>query len=154
MYNHFKLSSLPDSNGVLKYLLRTPQPSHAIKIFSRIFSYINLHLFNSLPFHHECCTFRNEEYVESELAELELWYGQTKEDDLYPILSIQSLYRICILYWDDNYNTRSISPNVISSTWVLMPEDSNDTTSDSSDTTSSTFTLQDLDLRVKAVSPA
>ena len=35
-----------------------------------------------------------------------------------------------------------------------MPEDSNDTTSDSSDTTSSTFTLQDLDLRVKAVSPA
>lgn len=27
--NHFKLSSLPYSNGVLKYLLRTPLSSHA-----------------------------------------------------------------------------------------------------------------------------
>ena len=39
-----------------------------------------MHLFNSLPFHRECCTFRNEEYVESGLDELELWYGQTKEE--------------------------------------------------------------------------
>ena len=28
------------------------------------------------------------------------------------ILSVQQLYRICTLYWDDNYNTRSVSPDV------------------------------------------
>ncbi|KDO65777.1 hypothetical protein CISIN_1g0011131mg, partial [Citrus sinensis] len=47
------------------------------------------------------------------------------------ILSVQQLYRICTLYWDDNYNTRSVSPNVISSMRILMTEDSNDATSNS-----------------------
>lgn len=28
------------------------------------------------------------------------------------ILSVQQLYRICTQYWDDNYNTRSVSPDV------------------------------------------
>ena len=28
------------------------------------------------------------------------------------ILSVQQLYRICTLYWDGNYNTRSVSPDV------------------------------------------
>lgn len=28
------------------------------------------------------------------------------------ILSVQQLHRICTLYWDDNYNTRSVSPEV------------------------------------------
>ncbi|XWS76162.1 hypothetical protein CRYUN_Cryun01aG0152800 [Craigia yunnanensis] len=47
-------------------------------------------------------------------------------NDLCPILSVQQLYRICTLYWDDNYNTRSVSPDVISNMRVLMTEDSND----------------------------
>ncbi|KAL3517759.1 hypothetical protein ACH5RR_020348 [Cinchona calisaya] len=46
-------------------------------------------------------------------------------NDLCPILSVQQLYRICTLYWDDNYNTRSVSPDVIASMRVLMTEDSN-----------------------------
>ncbi|KAH9608368.1 hypothetical protein KSS87_002670, partial [Heliosperma pusillum] len=46
-------------------------------------------------------------------------------NDLCPVLSVQQLYRICTLYWDDNYNTRSVSPDVISSMRVLMTEDSN-----------------------------
>uniref|UniRef100_F6HS30 Myosin-6 n=1 Tax=Vitis vinifera TaxID=29760 RepID=F6HS30_VITVI len=48
-------------------------------------------------------------------------------NDLCPSLSVQQLYRICTLYWDDNYNTRSVSPDVISSMREQMPEDSNDT---------------------------
>ncbi|KAM7262671.1 hypothetical protein ACFE04_000354 [Oxalis oulophora] len=57
-------------------------------------------------------------------------------NDLCPILSVQQLYRICTLYWDDNYNTRSVSPNVIASMRVLMTEDS-------SDAASSSFLLDD-----------
>ncbi|XP_010433172.1 PREDICTED: myosin-14-like isoform X1 [Camelina sativa] len=45
--------------------------------------------------------------------------------DLCPILSVQQLYRICTLYWDDSYNTRSVSQDVISSMKVLMIEESN-----------------------------
>ncbi|CAN4112836.1 unnamed protein product [Withania somnifera] len=52
-------------------------------------------------------------------------------NDLCPILSVQQLYRICTLYWDDNYNTRSVSPDVISSMRVLMTEDSNNAESNS-----------------------
>ncbi|KAE8679655.1 Myosin-14 [Hibiscus syriacus] len=52
-------------------------------------------------------------------------------DDHCPVLSVQQLYRICTLYWDDNYNTRSVSPDVISSMRVLMTEDSNDAVSSS-----------------------
>ncbi|PPD75040.1 hypothetical protein GOBAR_DD28035 [Gossypium barbadense] len=68
-------------------------------------------------------------------------------NDLCPILSVQQLYRICTLYWDDNYNTRSVSPDVISSMRVLMTEDSNDAVSSSfllDDNSSSPFSLDDL----------
>ncbi|KAH9729013.1 Myosin-6 [Citrus sinensis] len=63
------------------------------------------------------------------------------------ILSVQQLYRICTLYWDDNYNTRSVSPNVISSMRILMTEDSNDATSNSfllDDNSSIPFSVDDL----------
>ncbi|WZZ73053.1 hypothetical protein YC2023_084423 [Brassica napus] len=51
--------------------------------------------------------------------------------DLCPGLSVQQLYRICTLYWDDSYNTRSVSQEVISSMRALMTEESNDADSDS-----------------------
>ncbi|KAK6122938.1 hypothetical protein DH2020_043315 [Rehmannia glutinosa] len=51
--------------------------------------------------------------------------------DLCPILSIQQLYRICTLYGDDNFNTPSVAPEVISSMKILMTEDSNDADSNS-----------------------
>ncbi|KAG1359672.1 putative Myosin-8 [Cocos nucifera] len=47
-------------------------------------------------------------------------------NDLCPILSVQQLYRICTQYWDDKYNTQSVSSSVLSSMRVLMTEDSND----------------------------
>ncbi|KAA3468869.1 Myosin-J heavy chain [Gossypium australe] len=64
-----------------------------------------------------------------------------------PILSVQQLYRICTLYWDDNYNTRSVSADVISSMRVLMTEDSNDAVSSSfllDDNSSIPFSVDDL----------
>ncbi|XP_061341502.1 myosin-6-like [Gastrolobium bilobum] len=68
-------------------------------------------------------------------------------NDLCPILSIQQLYRICTLYWDDNYNTRSVSPDVLSSMRMLMAEDSNNAQSDSfllDDSSSIPFSVDDL----------
>ncbi|GFR45863.1 hypothetical protein Agub_g7314 [Astrephomene gubernaculifera] len=34
--------------------------------------------------------------------------------DLCPVLSIQQLYRISTMYWDDKYNTETVSPDVLS----------------------------------------
>ncbi|WRX08322.1 IQ motif [Theobroma cacao] len=65
----------------------------------------------------------------------------------FQILSVQQLYRICTLYWDDNYNTRSVSPTVISSMRVLMTEDSNDAVGSSfllDDNSSIPFSVDDL----------
>ncbi|CAK9187636.1 unnamed protein product [Ilex paraguariensis] len=129
------------------------------KVFTQIFSFINVQLFNSLLLRRECCSFSNGEYVKAGLAELEHWcYDATDEyagsawdelkhirqaigflvihqkpkktldeisHDLCPVLSIQQLYRISTMYWDDKYGTHSVSSDVISSMRVLMTEDSN-----------------------------
>ncbi|KAF5736685.1 myosin-6-like [Tripterygium wilfordii] len=166
-------SSLPASpwqsiieslDGLLSALKENFVPPGLVKrMFSQIFSYINIQLFNSLLLRRECCTFSNGEYVKSGLAELELWCARAKDEyaglswdelkhtrqavgflvihqksrisfdeiknDLCPVLSIQQLYRISTLYWDDNYNTRSVSPDVISSMKVLMSDESNEDSS-------------------------
>ncbi|KAL5708068.1 hypothetical protein ACHQM5_018903 [Ranunculus cassubicifolius] len=157
--NHWR--TITDSlNSLLSTMMENFVPQVLIqKIFTQIFSYIDVQLFNSLLLRRECCTFSNGEYVKSGLAELEMWCAAAKPEhagsswdelkhirqavgflvihqksrisyddivhDLCPILSVQQLYRICTLYWDDNYNTRSVSQDVISSMRVLMTEDSN-----------------------------
>ncbi|XP_056169834.1 myosin-6-like isoform X5 [Syzygium oleosum] len=78
-------------------------------------------------------------------------------NDLCPVLSVQQLYRICTLYWDDNYNTRSVSPDVISSMRILMTEDSSNEASNSfllDDTSSIPFSVDDISssLQVKDLS--
>lgn len=78
-------------------------------------------------------------------------------NDLCPVLSIQQLYRICTLYWDDNYNTRSVSSDVISSMRVLMTEDSNNASSSSfllDDSSNIPFSVDDIStsLQVKEFS--
>ncbi|XP_018717052.1 myosin-6 [Eucalyptus grandis] len=68
-------------------------------------------------------------------------------NDLCPMLSVQQLYRICTLYWDDSYNTKSVSPEVISSMRVLMTEDSNSAVSSSfllDDNSSIPFSVDEL----------
>ncbi|GAB4830499.1 hypothetical protein Ancab_020210 [Ancistrocladus abbreviatus] len=67
--------------------------------------------------------------------------------DLCPVLSIQQLYRISTMYWDDNYGTHSLSPDVIANMKVLMTEDSNNAVSSSfllDDDSSIPFTVDDL----------
>ncbi|KAF9661040.1 hypothetical protein SADUNF_Sadunf19G0026600 [Salix dunnii] len=145
------------SNHVPPFLVR--------KVFTQIFSFINVQLFNSLLLRRECCSFSNGEYVKAGLAELEHWcYNATDEyagsawdelkhirqaigflvihqkpkksldeisHDLCPVLSIQQLYRISTMYWDDKYGTHSVSIDVISNMRVLMTEDSNNAVSSS-----------------------
>ncbi|XP_073313046.1 myosin-6-like isoform X13 [Primulina huaijiensis] len=171
-------------------------PVLAQKIFSQIFSYINVQLFNSLLLRRECCSFSNGEYVKAGLAELELWCGHAQEEyagsswdelkhvrqavgflvihqksritcddlttDLCPILSIQQLYRICTLYLDENYNTRSVSPDVISSMKIQMTEESNEADSNCfllDDNSSIPFSVDDIskclqDSNFRGVKPA
>lgn len=170
----------------LDKLLKTLQDNHvppvlAQKIFTQIFSYINVQLFNSLLLRRECCSFSNGEYVKAGLAELELWcakatteYAASSWDelkhirqavgflvifqkfrisydeivnDLCPILSVQQLYRICTQYWDDKYNTQSVSSDVLSNMRVLMTEDSNSDESGSfllDDNSSIPFSVDDI----------
>ncbi|PON46080.1 Myosin [Parasponia andersonii] len=151
------------------------------KVFTQIFSFINVQLFNSLLLRRECCSFSNGEYVKAGLAELEHWcYKATDEyagsawdelkhirqaigflvihqkpkktldeisHDLCPVLSIQQLYRISTMYWDDKYGTHSVSTDVISNMRVLMTEDSNNAVSNSfllDDDSSIPFSVDDI----------
>ncbi|KAG2451764.1 hypothetical protein HYH02_003543 [Chlamydomonas schloesseri] len=50
--------------------------------------------------------------------------------DLCPVLSIQQLYRISTMYWDDKYNTETVSPEVLGRMKQAMV-DSNSSTSHS-----------------------
>ncbi|BAT94952.1 hypothetical protein VIGAN_08160400 [Vigna angularis var. angularis] len=151
------------------------------KVFTQIFSFINVQLFNSLLLRRECCSFSNGEYVKAGLSELEHWcYKATDEyagsawdelkhirqaigflvihqkpkktldeisHDLCPVLSIQQLYRISTMYWDDKYGTHSVSSDVISNMRVLMTEDSNNAVSNSfllDDDSSIPFSVDDI----------
>ncbi|PIN14470.1 Myosin class V heavy chain [Handroanthus impetiginosus] len=73
--------SIVDSlNGFLSTMKDNFVPPVLVqKIFTQIFSYINVQLFNSLLLHKECCTFDNGEYVKDGLAELEIWCGSAQE---------------------------------------------------------------------------
>ncbi|KAK3187746.1 hypothetical protein Dsin_027307 [Dipteronia sinensis] len=68
-------------NGQLSTLKENFVPRVLVqKIFTQLFSYINVQLFNSLLLHRECCTFSNGEYVKSGLDELELWCTQAEDE--------------------------------------------------------------------------
>ncbi|XP_048527670.1 myosin-6-like [Triticum urartu] len=45
-------------------------------------------------------------------------------NDLCPVLSVQQLYKICTQYWDDKYNTESVSEEVLDEMRTLMTEES------------------------------
>ncbi|GAB4853754.1 hypothetical protein Ancab_017947 [Ancistrocladus abbreviatus] len=151
------------------------------KVYSQIFSFINVQLFNSLLLRRECCSFSNGEYVKAGLAELEQWCDDATEEyagsawddlkhirqaigflvihqkpkktlneitkDLCPALSIQQLYRISTMYWDDKYGTHTASPDVISSMRIQMTEDANNAVSNSfllDDDSSIPFTVDEI----------
>ncbi|KAE8711631.1 Myosin-11 [Hibiscus syriacus] len=64
--------------------------------------------------------------------------------DLCPVLSIQQLFRISTMYWDDMYGTHSVSPDVIANMRVLMTEDSNNAHSISVDDISKSMEQIDI----------
>ncbi|VFQ81338.1 unnamed protein product [Cuscuta campestris] len=158
------------------------------KVFTQMFSFINVQLFNSLLLRRECCSFSNGEYVKSGLGELEQWCSYATEEyvgsawdelkhirqavgflvihqkpkktlheitnELCPVLSIQQLYRISTMYWDDKYGTHSVSTDVISNMRAMMTEDSNNAVSSSfllDDDTSIPFTVDDISKSIQQV---
>ncbi|KAL1060144.1 hypothetical protein V6Z11_1Z122200 [Gossypium hirsutum] len=158
------------------------------KVFTQIFSFINVQLFNSLLLRRECCSFSNGEYVKAGLAELEQWCSEATEEyagsawdelkhirqavgflvihqkpkkslneitkELCPVLSIQQLYRISTMYWDDKYGTHSVSSDVIAKMRVMMTEDSNNAVSSSfllDDDSSIPFTVDDISKSLQQV---
>ena len=46
-------------------------------------------------------------------------------NDLCPVLSVQQLYRISTMYWDDKYGTETVSQDVLTNMKQLMMEDTN-----------------------------
>ncbi|XP_074565345.1 myosin-17-like isoform X2 [Curcuma longa] len=151
------------------------------KLFTQIFSSINVQLFNSLLLRRECCSFSNGEYVKAGLAELERWCNDATEEyagsswdelkhirqavgflvlhqkpkktlkeitkDLCPVLSIQQLYRISTMYWDDKYGTHSVSSEIISSMRLMMAEGSTNSSGSSfllDDDSSIPFSVDDI----------
>ncbi|MED6186014.1 hypothetical protein PIB30_062642 [Stylosanthes scabra] len=161
------------------------------KVFTQIFSFINVQLFNSLLLRRECCSFSNGEYVKTGLAELELWCVDATEEytgsaweelkhirqavgflvihqkprkslneitkELCPVLSIQQLYRISTMYWDDKYGTHSVSSDVITSMRAMMSEDSNNAVSTSfllDDDSSIPFSVDDISKSMEPVEVA
>ncbi|XP_051129852.1 myosin-6-like isoform X2 [Andrographis paniculata] len=174
-------SIIESLNNHLSILKQNYIPSFlAQKLFTQIFSYIDVQIFNSLLLRRECCTFSNGEYVKEGLAELELWCKETEEyagsasdelihvrqavgflvihqksrityddlsTDLCPVLSIHQLYRICTLYCDDDYNTRSVSPEVIACMKIHVAKDANADDSSSfilDDNSSIPFSVDDI----------
>ncbi|XP_042004370.1 myosin-17-like [Salvia splendens] len=175
-------SIVKNLNNYLKIMKANYVPSILVrKIFTQIFSFINVQLFNSLLLRRECCSFSNGEYVKSGLAELEQWCSNATEEyvgsawdelkhirqavgflvihqkpkktlneltnELCPVLSIQQLYRISTMYWDDKYGTHSVSADVISSIRVMMTEESQNSVNSSfllDDDSSIPFSVDDL----------
>ncbi|XAR53459.1 Myosin ATPase [Bertholletia excelsa] len=158
------------------------------KVFTQIFSFVNVQLFNSLLLRRECCSFSNGEYVKAGLGELEQWCCYATEEyagsawdelkhirqavgflvihqkpkktlqeitnELCPVLSIQQLYRISTMYWDDKYGTHSVSSDVISSMRIMMTEDSNNAVSSSfllDDDSSIPFSVDDISKSMQQV---
>ncbi|PKI35332.1 hypothetical protein CRG98_044282, partial [Punica granatum] len=157
-------------NNCLKTMRANYVPPFVVrKVFTQIFSFINVQLFNSLLLRRECCSFSNGEYVKAGLAELEQWCQDATEefvgsalDELkhirqavgFLVLSIQQLYRISTMYWDDKYGTHTVSTDVISTMRVMMTEDSNNAVSTSfllDDDSSIPFTLEDISKSVEQV---
>ncbi|CAN4110468.1 unnamed protein product [Withania somnifera] len=66
-----KTSTILSENNVPSTITR--------KIFSQVFSFINVQLFNSLLLRRECCSFSNGEYLKAGLQELENWCSKATE---------------------------------------------------------------------------
>ncbi|XP_078175171.1 myosin-14-like [Carex rostrata] len=67
--------------------------------------------------------------------------------NICPALNVQQLYRICTQYWDDKYNSQTVSPNVLNNMRTLMTDETSDVDSSDfllDDDTSIPFTLFEI----------
>ncbi|KAL9264795.1 Myosin-11-like protein [Drosera capensis] len=139
------------TNYVPSFLIR--------KLYTQVFSFVNVQLFNSLLLRRECCSFTNAEFVKAGLAELEKWCRDTTEEvihqkpqktldevshEICPVLSLHQLYRISTMYWDDKYGTHSLSPEVVSSMKALLTDICNGSSFLLDDDSSIPFSADDL----------
>ncbi|KAM3405702.1 hypothetical protein ACQJBY_008301 [Aegilops geniculata] len=140
LFDHWQsiVNILTDYSSVLK---DNHVPSFLIsKMFTRVFSFIDVRLFNNLLLS-ECCSFSDGEYIKAGLAKLEQWciyetdqyagssweklkhireaaifltmrdkQKKTLEEITCHVLTKPQLYRICTLYRDDRYGTNDVSP--------------------------------------------
>merc|ERR1712224_970846 len=124
-----KLMLSMKANHVPQFLVR--------KLFTQVFAFINVQLFNQLLLRRECCSFSNGEYVKTGLTELQnrqavgflVIHQKPKKSlheimtDLCPVLSVQQLYRISTMYWDDKYGTETVSGEVLAQMKQAMVQD-------------------------------
>ncbi|KAK2412429.1 Myosin family protein with Dil domain-containing protein [Trifolium repens] len=179
-------------NSYLKIMKANYSPPFLVrKVFTQIFSFIDVQLFNSLLLRRECCSFSNGEYVKTGLAELEQWCIEATEEytgsaweelkhirqavgflvihqkpkkslneitkELCPGLSIQQLYRISTMYWDDKYGTHSVSTDVTTTMRAMVAEDSSNSVSTSfllDDDSSIPFSVDDISKSMQEVEVA
>ncbi|KAL4200292.1 hypothetical protein AMTRI_Chr03g55660 [Amborella trichopoda] len=74
-------SIVKSMNNTLDIMHENHVPSMIVrKMYSQIFGYINVQLFNSLLLRRECCSFSNGEYVKAGLLELEQWCSKATEE--------------------------------------------------------------------------
>ncbi|KAH0896055.1 hypothetical protein HID58_045623 [Brassica napus] len=160
-------------NSYLNLMKANNAPPFVVrKVFTQIFSFINVQLFNrhvSLGISPFWCAEATDEYAGSawdELRHIRQAVGflvihqkpkKTLDEvtrDLCPVLSIQQLYRISTMYWDDKYGTHSVSSDVIANMRVMMTEDSNNAVSSSfllDDDSSIPFTVEDISKSMQQV---
>nr|XP_016446320.1 PREDICTED: myosin-17-like [Nicotiana tabacum] len=188
LFAHWQSIAKSLNNYLMMMKANYAPPFLVRKVFTQIFSFINVQLFNSLLLRRECCSFSNGEFVKAGLAELEQWCCYATEEyvgsawdelkhirqavgflvihqkpkktlheitnELCPVLSIQQLYRISTMYWDDKYGTHTVSSDVISSMRVMMTEDSNNAVSSSfllDDDSSIPFSVDDISKSIQQV---
>lgn len=84
------VNKLDQALGILS--VNHVSPMIARKIFSQVFSFINVQLFNSLLLRRECCSFSNGEFLKAGLLELEQWC--LKVTDQFAGSSLEELQHI------------------------------------------------------------
>ncbi|KAJ6746493.1 MYOSIN [Salix koriyanagi] len=162
-------------NSYLKTMKENNVPPFLVrKVFTQIFSFINVQLFNSLLLRRECCSFSNGEYVKAGLAELEQWCDEATEEFAGSawdeLKHIRQAVGFLVIHQKPkktlNEITKGALPgaehtaavqdqyHVISSMRVMMTEDSNNAVSSSfllDDDSSIPFSVDDISKSMQQV---
>ncbi|CAA3019629.1 Myosin-11 [Olea europaea subsp. europaea] len=77
------------------------------KVFTQIFSFVDVQLFNSLLLRRQCCSFSNSEYIKAGLAELEYWCYKAAEE--VPLRMSSSIQEKQLDFWCSVFNSSTES---------------------------------------------